>query len=156
MDLGELVCLPNGAPLCDCCPLQNLCQAHERKQELAYPAIERKKERPTDRLTVFLVESEGCVAIRKRPDSGLLSSLYELPNIKSNLSSAEVENLFPEATKLAKFKTHKHIFTHRVWDMVCYKVIFDKKPNLPDVIWVTKKDLEDRYALPTAFKVFCD
>ena len=35
MELGETVCLPNGSPLCERCPLRGLCLAHQEGKELS-------------------------------------------------------------------------------------------------------------------------
>ena len=37
MDLGEMVCLPNGKPLCDKCPFSSICLAHKNNRELDFP-----------------------------------------------------------------------------------------------------------------------
>ena len=45
MELGAMVCLPNGAPQCLVCPLSSLCQAHLEGKELLFPVKPPKKER---------------------------------------------------------------------------------------------------------------
>ena len=42
MDLGATVCLPNGKPLCDACPLSALCEAHRLGLEEVLPVREKK------------------------------------------------------------------------------------------------------------------
>ena len=37
MELGALVCLPNGAPLCEQCPLGTLCRARSAGTALSLP-----------------------------------------------------------------------------------------------------------------------
>ena len=45
MDLGELVCLPNGAPLCEECPFSSSCLSHQNSSEQSYPKQLPKKEK---------------------------------------------------------------------------------------------------------------
>ena len=41
MELGALVCVPNGAPLCEKCPLAHLCAARAAGTALELPAKQR-------------------------------------------------------------------------------------------------------------------
>ena len=47
-------------------------------------------------------------------------------------------------------KHAKHIFTHIEWNMVVYEVEVKNKNKI--WTWVTEKQLEKEYPLPTAFK----
>ena len=47
-------------------------------------------------------------------------------------------------------KNAKHIFTHIEWNMVIYEI--EVKNKNKKWIWVTEKQLEKEYPLPTAFK----
>ena len=44
MELGATVCLPNGAPQCDACPLRALCEAHPRPAGRAVAAAGRARQ----------------------------------------------------------------------------------------------------------------
>ena len=57
MELGALVCVPNGAPLCDVCPLAGLCQARAAGTTAALPQKAKPKPRKVLPVTVALVES---------------------------------------------------------------------------------------------------
>ena len=57
MELGALVCVPNGAPLCEQCPLARLCQARAAGTALSLPQKAAPKARKLEDLTVALVES---------------------------------------------------------------------------------------------------
>ncbi|MCR4892707.1 MAG: A/G-specific adenine glycosylase [Lachnospiraceae bacterium] len=80
MELGELVCIPNGMPLCGECPLKGFCMAFRRGNPEELPFRVKKKARKIQHRLVWLIHRDGRVAIRKRPDKGLLSGLWELPN----------------------------------------------------------------------------
>ena len=57
MELGALVCVPNGAPLCDVCPLAGLCQARAAGTTAALPQKAKPKPRKVLPVTVALVET---------------------------------------------------------------------------------------------------
>ena len=44
MELGEVICIPNGKPLCEECPLSHLCLAH-KDHTVVFPPRRRKRRR---------------------------------------------------------------------------------------------------------------
>ena len=155
MELGELICLPNGAPLCDRCPLQPYCTACHKNLTAEIPVRIKKTKRKAEDRTVFLLRTpDGRLAIEKRPDSGLLSGLYQLPNVDGFHSDAELKktlsawNLSPVSLRF--IKDAKHVFTHIDWYMKGYAAEVEA-PN-DRFLWVTEEELQFAYPLPTAFK----
>ena len=53
IELGALVCIPGGRPLCEKCPLESLCLAHRRGEEEQYPVKPPKKPRRIEKKTVL-------------------------------------------------------------------------------------------------------
>ena len=51
MELGELICIPNGEPLCEKCPLKEICVAKKENLTDVIPVrnqkIKRRKEEKT-------------------------------------------------------------------------------------------------------------
>ena len=90
MELGATVCVPNGAPKCEECPLSGVCLAHQNGKEMDYPKKAQKKPRKIEKKTVLVIRDGSRAAIRKRPAKGLLAGLYELPNLSGWLSQDEV------------------------------------------------------------------
>ena len=90
MELGALVCVPNGAPNCEICPWKDLCEA--RKMELTdrIPVRAKKKERRKEEKTVLLIRDGDKIALHKRPSKGLLAGLYEFLCSRSLISSASI------------------------------------------------------------------
>ncbi len=83
MDIGATVCKPR-SPICltdpTACPVQHLCQSHSRGMVEAIPAKLTKPVKPRRYGVIFWYEnSKGQVAIRKRPPTGLLANLMEIP-----------------------------------------------------------------------------
>lgn len=57
MELGALVCVPNGAPLCEKCPLAHLCAARAAGTALELPRKAAPKPRRLQPVTLALLES---------------------------------------------------------------------------------------------------
>ncbi len=158
MELGEVVCVPNGAPTCDACPFSDLCFANKTAQIQKFPIRAQKRARREEELTVFLLQTEdGRIAIRRRPENGLLANLWELPHADGFLTEqAALEAVCAfgcEPIELIRQLHRRHIFTHVTWQMRCYALTC--RPG-GDLIWAPQDDLKSIYALPTAFRQFLD
>ena len=147
MELGATVCLPNGAPLCEKCPARDFCAAHRAGVEQEVPVKAPKKERRVEERTVWLIFHEGKVALRKRPDRGLLAGLWEYPNEPSPASC-------PVAGKVEFGAAGKHIFTHIEWRMTAYTVAAETNALPEGWLWADREALEGTYSLPSAFAPF--
>lgn len=146
MELGAIVCVPNGAPLCGECPWATLCRAHLENREEEFPVRAEKRARKREKLTVLVLEKDGKYALQKRTEKGLLAGLWQFPLFE------EVE---PAAFgEVVKAKNAKHIFTHVEWHMTGFFV--KAREFFPDYVWVSSEELKSGYALPSAFKAFKD
>lgn len=156
MELGATVCLPNGRPLCERCPLKDLCLAHQHGTQLEYPVMPPKQKRKKQKLTVFLLTVDDMVALNKREPTGLLAGLWEFPNTEGHLSPTEAATFLRQydlqPTAIVPSVNHKHIFTHIEWDMTAYRVSVSAKNEY--FTWVTQQELAEAYSLPTAFRQF--
>lgn len=151
MELGATVCLPNGEPLCDRCPVRTLCTAYGEGLVSQLPVKTPPKPRRIEDRTVFFLLHESRVALRKRPDRGLLSGLWEFPNI---LNGEDLPPFLDHAHAQADLGTGRHIFSHVEWNMTS-AVFSADSDRLPDgYVWATAEELTDRYAVPTAFRDF--
>jgi len=154
MELGATVCVPNGTPKCDVCPLKNICMANQNQSFDMLPIREKKQKRRTEKKTVFVLQYENKIAVRKRPDKGLLASLWELPNVETFLTPEEVIqkcSAWGVAPKeMLKINQRKHVFTHITWEM---QGVFLKCGRQSEAfVWANPDDLESVYSLPTAFR----
>lgn len=166
MELGALVCIPNGAPCCMECPWKSICLARIQKKVERIPVKKKKIVRKIEERTVFLIQDGDLTAIKKRPSTGLLAGLYELPNIEGFYSEQEVKRIWEEKLKLPltveRLKDGKHIFSHIEWHMQAYRVIIPKileqnkllREQEGEVFFVTQEELNTNYALPNAFKTW--
>lgn len=157
MELGAIVCLPNGAPLCDQCPLRGLCRAFRLGTQLDYPIQAPKPERRKEKKTVLLLCCGDDVALRRRPEGGLLGGLWEFPCLEGEWTPDQILAYLLErgirAESVKKAGTQRHIFTHVEWQMLTYRVCCLERGD--EFRWVTRDMLEDQIALPTAFKKLC-
>ena len=157
MDLGAMVCIPNGQPLCEECPLGRFCQAKKKNIQMELPVKTKKKARRLEEKTILLLEYQNRYAIRKREKNGLLAGLWELPSIQGKISKTELEHFFQEEEKIVEIKElgeAKHIFSHVEWSMVGYHVILEEPSVQEEYVWASKKELQEKYAIPTAFSSY--
>lgn len=157
MEIGEKICLPNGVPLCEKCPIKQFCYARENNLIAEIPVRIKDTKRKIEDKTVFTIKTkDGKIAIRKRNDKGLLASLYELPNVDEVLEEKAIENLIKDwnlkLIETKQGKDRKHIFTHIEWHMKHYQVTVEKENT--EFIWISQEQLMKEYPLPTAFAKF--
>ena len=150
IEIGATVCVPKGMPDCEACPLRGFCMANQNQTVEFLPVREKKQKRRIEYKTIFVLQYEDKIAIRKRPQKGLLAGLWELPNVDGELTpegciqQAEAWNVQPQ--ELLKINRRKHVFTHITWEM---QGVFLKCRNAyPEFLWAKPED----YALPTAFR----
>lgn len=120
MDLGATICLPNGKPQCENCPVMHLCRAYHEGQETELPVKAPKKERKVEKKTVLLIAYGQEVLLHRRPNKGLLAGLWEYPN--SNKKKEEVVKQLlaelPDKMLVRKGTDRQtHIFSHVEWKM---------------------------------------
>ena len=148
MDLGSLVCLPK-SPLCESCPLSGFCEAHARGTQGDYPNRGEKKQKRKEALTVFAVRSGDSFLVRRRPETGLLSGLYELPNRPGQLSQDEIGRALTDlgVRPLGAWEIvqRQHVFTHVIWRMQVVRLTAARE-EVPGYLWYTGAE-----PLPEAF-----
>jgi A/G-specific adenine glycosylase len=146
MELGACVCLPNGSPNCAACPLAGDCLARAQGLTAELPVKSPKKPRRAEHRRLLILRFGDRLALRRRPPKGLLAGLWELPEA-FDVPPALVISRQPAGQSV-------HIFTHIEWHMTAERVIL--RAPLPDeaLVWVTREELEEGYALPSAFAGF--
>ena len=94
MDFGSAVCIPK-APRCEGCPLRRWCEADAKNMAAELPVRIVKTKVPTIPLTVgLIVDGEGRYLLHRRPDTGLLRSMWEFA------TAAGEEQAAPKAKKV--------------------------------------------------------
>ena len=148
--------VPNGAPKCALCPLQGFCRAKMNGSWDTLPVKEAKKPRRQEQLTVFFLSCGSRYAVRRRPDTGLLAGLWELPNTEGTLSAQQALSLLEQwglqPEQLQKVIERTHVFTHVEWHMRCCYVRVAEPGGV--FTRVAGAEFSRSIALPTAFRMF--
>ena len=114
MELGALICKPQN-PLCDICPVQEICLAFEDKTQLNYPVKEKKLKVKTRHLNYLLFkDDENNILINKRVDQGIWEGLYDFPCVETESVVDEIRSF--EGVNLREVQLDyekKHILTHQ-------------------------------------------
>ena len=156
MELGAVICIPNGEPLCSICPLKKKCLTYLNDLANVLPVKPQKKKRRVEKKTVLFLHTNTSFAVRKREDKGLLAGLYELPNIDGHLTEMEVllylQSLHVVPLEIKDFGCDRHIFSHVEWDMIGYDVL------IRDSVFsmIDKETWHERCAIPSAFGEFME
>ena len=163
MELGALVCVPNGVPLCDVCPLAGLCQARAAGTTAALPQKAKPKPRKVLPVTVALVESPTGFLVQQRPAKGLLAGLWQpllwesehllQAEVLARLAALGVDTgaAVPEALPAAK-----HIFSHIEWLLSGVALTVPEQAAPAGCVWASREELRTTYTLPGAFAAYKD
>lgn len=162
IELGAIVCVPNGGPKCEQCPVKEYCIAHAENLTAEIPVKKKAKARKIEERTVLIFKDGKQIAIRKRPAKGLLAGLYEFPNVEGKLSMDEVTEyskkigLMP--VRVQKLPEAKHIFSHIEWHMTGYEVIVDEleKTNGKGFLFIHPEQIKKEYSIPSAFEKYTE
>jgi len=151
MELGALVCIPNGKPLCEQCPVMHLCRAFREDTIDRIPVKPASKQRRIEERTVYVMECDGKFALHKREDKGLLAGLWELPNTEGKQSMKEAVAAMP-VLAIEELGKAKHIFSHVEWHMTGYYLKLSEL--LGEYEWKSAEEIEREFAIPTAFSAY--
>ncbi len=113
-DLGATIC--TRSPACGLCPWSVGCVARKSGTAAELPRRAPKRARPVRHGAHFwLVDAKGCVLLRRRPPSGLLGGMTELPGTdwrEAPWSAAEAQAQAPFRCDWRHAGRVHHVFTH--------------------------------------------
>jgi A/G-specific adenine glycosylase len=113
MELGALVCIPKH-PKCGNCPMQSQCQADHPENLPVRPAKKAKQEEDVN----VYVWTDGKGILLKKRGPGLLAGMYGFEN-----------HLPDHILRIVPLDFHRHVFTHRIWNMTGWLVLTDEKAD---------------------------
>ena len=151
MELGACICVPNGAPHCQACPVGDHCAAKRAGTAPDLPVKSQKKPRRIEEKTVFALLCNGRAAGYRRAPDGLLAGLWQLPDVPGILDetamAAQLTGWGARVCGEVRQYARKHIFTHIEWRMrvYCAETVFETLPEG----W---RWLDETNALPTAYR----
>lgn len=165
IELGATVCLPNGVPRCEACPMRGACAALAAGLETALPVRKKAAPRKEQRWTVLILRAGDRVALRRRPPKGLLAGLFEPYAENGTLSKAEVTEIVQAAglvpLRITPLGDAKHIFTHIEWKMTGFEVILEEESaetgikKLDAGLFLAPRfEIDENYAVPTAYAAY--
>lgn len=162
MELGAMVCVPNGMAKCSECPLEGLCQAHKESREMEFPVKAKKKPRTVEKKTILIIQDENRTALHKRPEKGLLAGLYEFPSLEGHKTKEQVIKILKEwglhPLFIKPLSPSKHIFSHKEWHMQGYAVRVDEWMPVDGkekgLFFVEPSETEEKYPIPSAFAAY--
>lgn len=129
MELGSLVCLPE-MPKCTICPVRKLCRGYKEGNPSRLPLKSKAAKVKKIRMVVGLLDQNGQLLIRKRPDRGIWGGLWEIPgSVCANGQTVEraLAQEFQEALGITvrikkKLPAIEHRFTHRLAQIYPFQV----------------------------------
>lgn len=166
MELGATVCIPNGAPKCESCPWKTLCRARQEDRIAEFPKKAKKQPRRIEERTILVIQDADRVALRKRPDRGLLAGMYEFPSLEGHCKERQVASYLKELglspIRIRELPPAKHVFTHKEWHMIGYLVRVDElsameageKPQA--FVFVEPEETRSAYPIPSAFAAYAE
>jgi A/G-specific adenine glycosylase len=161
MDLGATICTPK-RPSCLVCPIQAQCRGHKSGDPARLPLKAAKPERPTRYGVAFVaLREDGAVLLRRRPDTGLLARMIEVPSTIWDETEPDIAKARRVAPVKAKWNAEiadvVHTFTHFRLEL---RVLHAVVPNDAQLTiwadgercrWVNRRDLHGE-ALPSVMR----
>ncbi|MDJ0893653.1 MAG: A/G-specific adenine glycosylase [Alphaproteobacteria bacterium] len=153
MDLGATLCAPR-APKCGLCPWESSCLARSAGIAGTLPRKAPKAERPTRKgVAFFLTRRDGAILLRRRPASGLLGGMMEVPSTEWRVTPWEPADAHPFAPAAADWRLLsgivRHTFTHFHLELAV--MAGRAEDDIPTGIWCPPDRLGEQ-ALPTVMK----
>ncbi len=155
MDLGATICTPR-RPRCLLCPFSALCQGAAEGIAETLPRRAAKTEKPVRHgVAYWLTNGGSAVWMRRRPESGLLGGMVELPSTDWNVEGPpNAATISAEAPASVAWRSLpglvRHTFTHFHLSLA---VVCGQCGELPkgEGFWVEFSCFGD-HALPTVMR----
>lgn len=141
MELGALICTPKN-PSCLFCPLNHFCKSYAAGTQLDYP-IKKAAKKPVElNLKTYLIDDgDSHILLSEDWSDGLMVGLLRLPQFAEKKKELE---------KAEFVEKRKHVFSHRIWNMDCYRMT-DSEIKLENTRWIDLDEL-DSLAIVTAHR----
>lgn len=152
MDLGATICTPK-RPACALCPFRDDCLALATDEPERFPVKAAKKEKPVRQGAAFVaVTADGAVLLRRRPASGLLGGMTEVPTTDwtSRVDGGTTPDHAPLPADWQACGVVTHVFTHFELRLTVFRTQIET-PAQADGWWERVERLEAQ-ALPTVMK----
>ena len=153
MDLGATICLPE-SPRCDCCPLTEFCEGKECGLSELESGPNRGRPATPIEVSVGVIVRDGRIFIQKRPDSGLMPSLWEFPGGKTKEGESPKKAVAREVEEelgigvrpVEKLALIRHCYTR--FRVALHAYLCEVRDPLPRKEPVLRAAVECRWVLP--------
>ena len=173
MELGALVCVPNGAPLCDVCPLAGLCESRHLGIQNERPVPGKKAAVTQIEVVCGVLLHEGKVFIQRRNEKDVWGGLWEFPGGCVEPGEPPDQAVVREWMEEVGFKVAivrpldviRHNYTTYRITLRCYQLRLEGKPKgcpVPEELaeatacqWIAPQDIE-AFPLPAPHRKLAD
>lgn len=152
MDLGATVCTARN-PKCKLCPVHYFCWSFANGKTESIPSKKLRQTKPIRHGTAFMVlNTRGELLLRRRPSSGLLGGMMEIPStpwnnaLNKSVRAAKLEIKSVKWTNVPGLV--KHIFTHFKLELKVMIARVDDSTQVPGCQWYSLRKI-DSAGLPT-------
>jgi A/G-specific adenine glycosylase len=135
MDLGALICKPIN-PLCEECPVNQICAAYATGTQKNFPVKEKKIKRRKRYLNFLVLKSSTHIIISKRTGKDIWQGLYQFPLIETPepFTGKEIRELlktsFKKTFELTPILEKKHLLTHQELHVRFFKITLPREVDL--------------------------
>ncbi len=151
MDLGATLCTPK-RPACALCPWREPCRARAMGIAELLPVKAAKAETPTRRGDAYVaIRADGAVLLRRRPPSGLLGGMTEVPGgAWTSRADGRAEPPFAAGWRRVPAPV-EHVFTHFRLVLDVHRAVVPAATAAPVGTWWSPRAALTGEALPTVF-----
>jgi A/G-specific adenine glycosylase len=144
MEIGATICKP-AQPVCEACPLSDICLSYKENTMHLYPYKSKAKEKKEYHLKTLLVINEKQEILIKKETQQLFEGMYLFPQYEYEHVDQALEKFKEagiEAFAVKECSLVKHVFTHQVWHMSPVICTY-KSGAIHDYIWYPIQALKD-------------
>jgi A/G-specific adenine glycosylase len=147
MELGATVCTP-AAPRCPACPVARSCVARTTGRQAMIPPPRDRGRTLRVRQRAALIERDGRLLLRRRPSTGLMDGLWEVPLLAADAGRRRVAGGTgrldaggPPVRLGARVGTVRHTVTYRRFEVEIVRAAVLSEPRGGGYRWVDRKGL---------------
>lgn len=127
MDIGATVCV-RGEPRCPVCPVRSGCAARKSGQQSRLPTPAPKKQKPTRRAFVMVLQANQGILLERRPETGIWGGLWSLPEMTAPSAWPDWLDTALIATGSELLPSVRHEFTHFKLNLTPVRLRVEKAP----------------------------
>jgi len=134
MELGATVCTPR-APLCDRCPLADLCRARAEGRVEELPVLSAKAAPKPQRLQAIVARraNDGAVLLARRRPDRVFGGLWEPPSIDGGAKLRAALMAWVKVDEPSRAGTVTHVLSHRKLTVDVLSGRLSRVPSIGDV-----------------------